>query len=62
MVRSTFQLTKASVVVTTPERLGLDDVIVIGNELIKECRQAARLGIDVSTLERVLNDQHNARA
>jgi len=59
-VRSTFPLTKATIVITTPQRLSFDDIIAIGNELNRECRQATRQGIDVSTLERVLHDQRKS--
>jgi hypothetical protein len=59
-VRSAFLLPGASLVITTPERPDLDRVIDAAQALIKECRRAARQGIDVSTLERVLRDQHNS--
>lgn len=59
-LRSTFQLTNANVVIATPEKIGLDDFIGIATELIRECRQAVRQGIDASTLERVLHDQRKS--
>ena len=59
-VRSTFPLTKATVVITSAERLSFDDIIAIGTELNRECRQAVRQGIDASTLERVLHDQRKS--
>lgn len=58
--RATFQLSTATVVITTPQKITLDDFMAIGTELIRECRQAVRQGIDVSTLERVLHDQRKS--
>lgn len=60
MIRSAFVLPGAGVVMTTSERPDLEGIICVAQALIKECRRAARQGIDVSTLERVLRDQHNS--
>ncbi|APZ94550.1 ParB/RepB/Spo0J family partition protein [Fuerstiella marisgermanici] len=61
-VRCRLSLKEASLVLTTPKRVSLDQIISISQELIRECRRAARQGIDVTTLERVLQDQRSPNA
>lgn len=55
--RTSFQLNTTQVVVAGSDAADLDQVIQICQELIRECKQASRRGLNVSTLCRVLKDQ-----
>ena len=59
-VRCTMLLKDASVVLKTHGVVSHDEIIRISRQLIRECRRAIRQGIDVSTLESVLQDQNHA--
>ena len=58
--RSVFRLGEVSLTVACPQQPALDQLIDVCKAMIRECRKAAREGLDVSTFERVLADRQRS--
>lgn len=61
-LRSVFRLKNADITIASANGLKLDEIVDVCQQLIKECRRVSKQGIDVTTLERILNDQRRTTA